>query len=180
MTTPRARALPAPDGEIVLISQTLVGQAVAESRASERQRTILPFHKSHADSLHRMFNAVQPGTYVQPHRHTLPPKPEAFVVLKGAIDFLIFDEAGELRLVGELVAGSDVFGIDVAAGHFHAFLVRAPDTLLYEVKPGPFAPTGDKDFAPWAPAEGTPEVPDYVNDLERRVSAFKAARASKA
>jgi hypothetical protein len=74
------------------------------------------------------------------------------------------------------VAQSDVFGIDVAAGHFHGFLVRAPDTVLYEVKPGPYAPLSDKDFAPWAPTEGSPEVGDYLSTLERRVEAFKAAR----
>jgi cupin fold WbuC family metalloprotein len=177
--TSRPRALPPPDGEIVLISQSLIEQATAESRASERRRTILPFHKSHEDALHRMFNGVQPGTYVQPHRHTRPPKPEAFVVLRGAIDFLIFDEAGQLTLVAELAAHGDVFGIDVSAGVFHTFVVRAPDTMLYEVKPGPYTATGDKDFADWAPAEGTPGVEAYVGELERRVAEFKARRAPR-
>jgi cupin fold WbuC family metalloprotein len=174
--TSRPRALPAPEGEVVLISRDLVDRATGESRVSERRRTILPFHKHHDDALHRMFNALQPGTYVQPHRHTSPPKPEAFVVLRGAIDFLIFDESGELSLVAELAAQSDVFGIDVAAGLFHAFIVRAADTILYEVKPGPFAPMSDKDFATWAPAEGTPGVGAYVEELEQRVAVFKAQR----
>ncbi|MGD8861079.1 MAG: hypothetical protein PVI30_13820 [Myxococcales bacterium] len=31
-----------------------------------------------------------------------------------------------------------------------------PDTLIYEVKPGPWSAATDKSFAPWAPAEGDP------------------------
>ena len=43
-----------------------------------------------------------------------------------------------------------------------------PDTVVFEVKPGPYQPTSDKDFAPWAPAEGGPDAPAYLADLEAR------------
>jgi cupin fold WbuC family metalloprotein len=170
------RALPPPAGDIVLISEQHCASVLEASRLSERRRTILPFHKGHEDTLHRMFNAVQPGTYVQPHRHLSPPKAEVFLVLRGAIDFLAFDAAGTLTMVAALVAGSEHFGVDVMPGIFHAFIVRAPDTLLYEVKNGPYTAADDKDFASWAPSEGTAGVSAYVAQLEGEIAAFKSAR----
>jgi cupin fold WbuC family metalloprotein len=164
------RALPAPTEPIVVISRNLAEQALRVSRESERKRVILPFHKSHEESLHRMFNAMQPGTYVHPHRHFTSQKSEVFLVLAGSLDFIVFDDRGQIEFVRRLSAGAADFGIDLAPGKYHTFLVRAPDTLIYEVKPGPYTAQDDKDFAPWAPAEGTPEVVSYLTGLEADVA----------
>jgi cupin fold WbuC family metalloprotein len=174
MATPRA--LPAPSEPVVLLTESLAERVLAVSRESDRKRVILPFHKSSSESLHRMFNAMQPGTYVRPHRHLSPPKTEGFLVLRGALDFILFDEHGEIERVERLQAGSETFGLDLEAGLFHAFLVRAPDTLIYEVKPGPYSPLDDKDFAAWAPEENTPDVAAYLTLLETRVLAAQRAR----
>ena len=40
-----------------------------------------------------------------------------------------------------------------------------PDTVIYEVKAGPYKDSIDKSFAPWAPAEGTVEGQDYLKNL---------------
>ena len=53
---PIPRAINAPDGEVVIISDALVKEAVEVSRRSPRRRVILPFHTQSDDSLHRMFN----------------------------------------------------------------------------------------------------------------------------
>ena len=176
--TPK-RALSAPTEPVVVITQTLAELALASSRESDRKRMILPFHKSEDALLHRMFNALQPGTYVQPHRHLRAPKSEVFIVLRGRADCLIFDGEGHIVMAPQLEAGGRCFGIDIAAGHFHSFLVRAPDTLLYEVKEGPYTHVDDKDFAPWAPAENTPFVAAYVASLEDELVRFRAAEAGR-
>ncbi len=165
MSSPRVLA--APPEPIVVLTQTQTDEVLRASRASERRRAILPFHKHHGELLHRMFNAVQPGTYVRPHRHMRSQKSEAFVVLRGALDFLAFDEDGALIMAQRLAAGGDAFGIDIDPSCYHSFLVCAPDTLLYEVKTGPYTASDDKDFASWAPAEGTPEVAPYLAGLEQ-------------
>ncbi|MDB4990188.1 MAG: hypothetical protein JWN04_5366 [Myxococcaceae bacterium] len=164
-----ARALPASTEPVVLLTKQLLSEALAASRQSDRKRMILPFHKTAEDPLHRMFNAMQPGTYVQPHRHLAPAKSEVFLVLCGALDFVVFDEHGEIQLVRRLAAGSETFGIDLSPGIFHSFLVREPDSVIYEVKPGPYTAIDDKDFAPWAPAEGAPGVDAYRTSLEAAV-----------
>jgi len=160
------RALPAPSESVIVLSTAHVEQALAASRVSCRKRVILPFHKQPDELLHRMFNALQPGSYVQPHRHLRTRKSETFIVLRGALDFVVFDEHGAIALARRLTAGGPEFGIDLAPGAYHSFLVREPDTLVFEVKQGPYIASDDKDFAPWAPAEGDDGVAAYVAELE--------------
>ncbi|MET0340487.1 MAG: WbuC family cupin fold metalloprotein [Polyangiales bacterium] len=171
-----SRALPPPTEPVVVLTRDHAEAALAASRLSDRRRMILPFHKGDAAPLHRMLNALQPGTYVTPHRHLTVPKAELFVVLRGAVDALVFDERGALTLVARLTAGGEAFGIDIEAGNFHSFLVRAPDTLMYEVKEGPYSPLDDKDFAPWAPREGAPGAAAYLAELEVRVERYRGSR----
>jgi cupin fold WbuC family metalloprotein len=175
MTT--IRALPAPTEPVVVLTQAHAERALAASRESMRQRMILPFHKTDDARLHRMLNALQPGTYVQPHRHLRAPKSEVFVALRGRADCLVFDDDGHIVLAPQIEAGGACFGIDIAPGHYHSFLVRAPDTLLYEVKEGPYTAVDDKDFASWAPSEGSPDVPRYLAELEDALARFRAGSA---
>lgn len=159
------RALEPPDGELALITGELMQRALAYARQSPRKRVILPFHKHAADPLHRMLNAVQPGSYIRPHRHLDPPKAEAFIVLRGALAFFTFEDDGRVRDCVRLQAGSDRFGVDLAPGLYHAFIALEPDTLIYEVKNGPYEQASDKSFAPWSPREDTPEAADYLRAL---------------
>ncbi|HEX8825423.1 MAG TPA: WbuC family cupin fold metalloprotein [Archangium sp.] len=159
------RALAAPDGELVVLSRSLVERVTESSRESPRRRIILPFHKSEADPLHRMLNVIQPDSYVRPHRHLEPPKSEAWVLLRGALAFFTFEDDGRVRDCLGLEAGGEHFGVDLAPGIFHGLVALAPDTVIFEVKNGPYAPTNDKAFASWAPAEGTPETSGYLAGL---------------
>ncbi len=172
MNSPRLALDPPPEA-VVCVSTAHMKQATQAARDSARARVILPFHKSHEDPLHRMLNAMQPATYVQPHRHLTVPKAEVFLVLQGAIDFLVFDDVGKITHALALRAGTAEFGIDLASGLFHTFLVRAEDTVLYEIKCGPYTGLNDKDFADFAPAEGSSQVPVYLRNLEHDLLAFR-------
>lgn len=162
MSSSSRRALDAPPGELVILSRSLVDGASEDSRANSRQRIILPLHKSAHEPLHRMLNVIQPGSYVRPHRHVEPPNVEAWVLLRGAVAFFTFEEDGRVRDCLPLEAGGEYFGVDLAPGIFHGLLALAPDTVLYEVKTGPYVPASEKSLAPWAPAEGSPQAPGYL------------------
>lgn len=164
---PKRRALAAPETAVTLITVPLVDQAVRGSRASDRGRIILPLHKSADESLHRMFNAMQPGTYIPPHRHSAPPKAECIVMVRGALCFVTFDETGRVIEMADLAAQTNVFGVDIAAGIYHTFFILEPDTVIFEVKPGPYSPISDKDFAPWAPGEKDAKAKEYLAKLQR-------------
>jgi cupin fold WbuC family metalloprotein len=126
-----------------------------------------------------MLNAVQPDSYVRPHRHLDPPKAEAWIVLRGALVFFTFEDDGQVRDCFLLAAHGPRFGVDLAPGIYHAFLALKPDTVLYEVKPGPYAPENDKAFAAWAPEEGSPDAPAYLAELRSIYLAREAAQATR-
>ncbi len=159
------KALPAPTTRTTLISTNLIHHAVEGSKLSPRKRIILPFHKVPEASLHRMLNALQPYSYIRPHRHLHPPKTESVIVLQGAVLCFLFNPKGQVEEVHTLAAGSEYIGIDSEPGIFHTFLALAENTVLFEVKPGPYEESSDKDFASWAPAEGTTESQDYMEHL---------------
>ena len=151
-----------------VIDRALIQQKVEDAKKNIRKREIHNFHSSDQEALHRMLNSIQPGSYIRPHRHLDPPKDEAFVLLKGSAGFVIFD--AELGLTKKqfnlLDFARGTYGIDIRAGVWHTLFSLEPDTVLYEVKPGPYTPLSDKDFAPWSPPDSSPEKADFLIDLE--------------
>lgn len=162
-------ALEPPPGAVVVLSEALLQSAVEGSRQSARGRIILPLHKNREEGLHRMMNVMQPGTYIRPHRHYSPPKAESIVVLRGGLWFITFENDGRVDQSWKLEPGLGDFGVDIMPGIFHSFIVTEPDTVIFEVKPGPYVKAVDKDFASWAPAEGDDNVETYQRELGRAI-----------
>lgn len=158
-------ALDHPCGDLVVLSQSQLSETILESRRSTRRRIIRPYHRSLDDDLHRMFNAIQPGSYARPHRHLDPPKAEAWIVLQGKLLFVSFTDDGVVDQTVVLTAGGEHFGVDLIPGRYHTICALVPDTVIYEVKSGPYSVANDKTFAPWAPAEGTPQASLYLQQL---------------
>lgn len=135
------------------------------ARANPRRRLNLNLHVDYADPCQRLFNAVEPDSYLRPHRHTEPPKPECFVAVRGRFQLLIFDDAGQIVERIEISPCGPVVAADVPAGAWHAVVALEPGSVFFETKPGPYAPLTDKDFASWAPAEGSAEAAAYLRSL---------------
>jgi cupin fold WbuC family metalloprotein len=130
-----------------------------------RRRLNLNLHGDYADPCQRLFNAVEPDSYLRPHRHTDPPKPECFVAIRGRFHLLIFDDTGMVTKRIELAAAGPVVAADLPAGVWHAIVALEPGSIFFETKPGPYTPLTDKDFAPWAPAEGSMDSQGYLLSL---------------
>lgn len=143
-----------------VVDAALLAQKSRDAAANARRREIHRFHAGDAAALHRMINAVQPGTYVRPHRHRNPPKDESFVLLTGRMGFICFKDDGSFDREDCVVLDRDagVYALDAPAGGWHAILALVPDTTLFEVKPGPYSPVDDKDFAPFAPSGEDPDA----------------------
>jgi cupin fold WbuC family metalloprotein len=54
-------------------------------------------HDSPEAPAHRMLVAMEPGSYVRPHRHLDPNKAETIIVLRGRLGVLVFDDEGGCR-----------------------------------------------------------------------------------
>lgn len=133
------------------------------------------FHAGAGDNPHRMLNVLLRGTYVRPHRHVAPPKSEAFIPLTGRVGIICFDEDG--GRVGHylLDAAGRIRGIDLAPGVWHTVVALDDISVCYEVKPGPWEPASDKDFAGWAPEEATEEARLLVREWEALFPASEVA-----
>jgi cupin fold WbuC family metalloprotein len=151
------------EARIQTLDTDLFRKLIERARQSPRLRTNHNFHASMDDNPHRFLNVMVRGTYVAPHRHLDPPKPESFLVLSGEIAFFTFDDTGAIATTH--VLGHDMIGIDIAPGIWHTLAVLSEEAVCYEVKPGPYTAANDKDFAPWAPREGDPAAPAYLERL---------------
>lgn len=151
-----------------VIDQALIDQKAQDARTSDRQRDIHVLHTGDEDTLQRMLNALQPGTYVTPHRHVAVPKAEAVVVLQGSLGFVRFNNDGtyDARDFVYINPRQGTFGVDYRAGVWHTFIALEPNTVVFEVKPGPYDAATDKEFAPWAPTEGDAAAVSYLAALE--------------
>lgn len=77
-----------------LIDRKLLTWLSAQAAANPRLRQNFNIHESNDEACQRLLNAVQPGSYIRPHRHLTFAKPESFVGLRGRIALLIFDKTG--------------------------------------------------------------------------------------
>ena len=145
--------------DVQTLDTVLFARLVEQAACSPRLRTNHNFHRTLEENPHRFLNVMLRGTYVAPHRHLDPPKSESFLILIGEAAFLTFDDAG--NVVSTTILGHDPIGIDIQPGIWHTLAVLSDHAVCFEVKPGPYAASNDKDFAPWAPREGEPGVSAY-------------------
>lgn len=140
-----------------LITTTLLQQLGDQAAASARLRTNHNLHPRLDDPVQRFLNALRPGTYVRPHRHTEPARWECFLIISGHVSILLFDDAGRVTDRHELEAGGPTVGLEIPPGQWHGLVAIAP-SVLFELKQGPYVPSTDKDFAAWAPDENSPQT----------------------
>jgi cupin fold WbuC family metalloprotein len=133
-----------------------LGETAAQARSGGRGRCNHNLHPTLADPVQRFLNVLQPGSYVRPHRHD-PHRWELFLLLEGEALALLFDEDGTITETALLCRGG-ARAVEFPGGAWHSVVALAPDTVMFEVKPGPYTPVSDKDFAPWAPPEGAEET----------------------
>jgi cupin fold WbuC family metalloprotein len=139
------------------IDQDLFDAVAAQAREAPRRRRNHNLHRE-SDGVQRFLNVLQPGTYVRPHRHLREQAGsgfECFLVLQGAIGLLVLGESGEVIALRRLEAGGPLRGVELAEGQFHTLVALSPDTVLFELKQGPYRPSTDKDFLSTFPPEGT-------------------------
>lgn len=109
-----------------------------------------------------MLNAVEPDSYIQPHRHLSPDKAETIIVLAGRVGVLAFDEAGQITMSRILAPNSGTVGVDIPAGVMHSLVALEPGSVFFESKAGPYLPLTQDEKATWAPSEGSEGEKEYL------------------
>jgi cupin fold WbuC family metalloprotein len=151
---------------MIIIDKALLDSVSAQAVGNQRLRMNYNFHSRLDDPLNRLLNAMEPGSYFPPHRHKDPDKEEIFLVLRGSVLVFIFDENGAIVSSTEISPKKEVYGMEIEAGVWHSLIVMEPDTVVYEVKKGPYIPLTHGNIAPWAPDPADREkVVEYLEKL---------------
>lgn len=139
-----------------LVGNDEVARLLDTATASTRKRAHLLLHADHQDQVQRLLIGLEPPSYVRPHVHS--EQWEMIVLLRGRFDFLIFDPQAEL--VQRLAMSVAAPVAQIPPGTWHGGVALAPQTMVLEVKPGPYRPN---EFAAWAPEEGEPASSAFVH-----------------
>ncbi len=119
-------------------------------------------HPRPEDAVQRLCNAIEPGTYIRPHRHADPETFEVFIMLKGSAVLLYFDDAGKVIERAELSAAGPVVAVEIPPKIWHTMASLESGTVFFEVKQGPYVPASGRNLAEWAPMEGEREASDLA------------------
>ncbi|MCX7893511.1 MAG: WbuC family cupin fold metalloprotein [Burkholderiales bacterium] len=152
---------------VTAIDRALLDALSAAAAAAPRRRRNRNFHGDLAETCHRLLNAIEPGSYVVPHRHLDPARDETILCLRGRLGLVVFDGAGGIAATRLLEPGGDSVGANLPAGTWHSLVALTPGTVMFEAKAGPYVPPSPADLAPWAPREGDAAAAAYAARLER-------------
>jgi len=153
-----------------IIDKKLLDETTERAKQSLRLRMNYNFHEVLDDPVNRLLNAMEPDTYIHPHRHCNPDKNEIFLLLRGKVAVFIFDDKGLITNVFVLDPLNGCYGGEIPSGVWHGLLVLESGSVVYEIKEGPFVPVTSENMAPWAPfADDTNGVREYLERLRIQI-----------
>ena len=145
---------------MIKITTQLIDSVIDQARVSPRMRMNYNFHPELSDPVQRLLNALEPWTYIRPHKHTT--KEESFVLLRGTALAVVFNDDGSIRDHAILSQANGILGVEFEENSYHMLTALETGTVVYEIKEGPFVPHTEGSSASWAPQEGTPGAKDFL------------------
>ena len=121
-----------------LINKTLLDEVSEKAVLSPRLRMNYNLHDNLEAKAQRLLNALEPGTQLPVHRH--PHTAETYILLRGRINVLFYNEDKQVQEKQELFVGSGNYGVHIPAGQWHTLEVLEGGTVIFEVKDGPYTP----------------------------------------
>ena len=128
----------------MILNQALLDKISVEAKQSPRLRKNFNLHDSLDAPSQRLFNALQPGTQMEIHRHRHTS--ETTIVIQGSVKYTIYADDGKVKETHVLKAGSDSFGFNVPAGVWHTMEPLEANTVVFGCKDGPYHPLTEQDI----------------------------------
>jgi cupin fold WbuC family metalloprotein len=150
---------------VKIITRELLASVSAEARQNPRLRRNHNIHQSDESRCHRLLNAIEPGSYIRPHRHLDPEKDEAFILMSGRMGIVTFTDDGKISETVLLSHDSGNLAVDIPHGVYHTALSLESGTVFYEAKAGPFRQLNEDEKGMWAPEDGTPQAQAFLKRL---------------
>jgi len=148
-----------------VVTRDLLGQITAEALKSPRLRKNYNIHPSDESRCHRLLNAIEPDSYIRPHRHLDPEKDEAFILMSGKLGIITFADDGTVTEILLLSQANGNLAADIPHGVYHTVLSLETGTLFYEAKAGPYLPLAEDEKASWSPEDRDPAAQKYLEQL---------------
>ena len=152
------------------IDRRLLDSVSAKATNSARKRTNHNFHKEYSENIQRFLNAIQIGTYLRPHKHERENDIEVFLLLRGRVLMIEFDDQGEINEYFILDHNSGNYGVEITPNRWHSFVALENNSVLYELRNGPFVENIAKIFPSWAPEEDSPQAQLYIKAIMHKIN----------
>ncbi len=165
---------------VKVFSEDLMSSLSEEAKSHSRKRMHKNLHADYQEACQRFFNAIEPDSYLRPHCHGVSQGAETLIAIKGLLAFVAFGDDGEIIAVHLFGAGRHsgmpavALGVEVNPGQWHTVVSLESNSVLLEMKGGPFDPEAPKYFAPWAPEETTKEGQIYLRKLKEYITSSVA------
>jgi cupin fold WbuC family metalloprotein len=170
--SPEVLAAPQP---ISMIDFHDIDTLKAALATSPRGRVRINLHPDGDDGLHEMIIAIDSRSYIRPHMH--PGKSEAFHLISGTVDIVVFDDRGEIARIVPLSTErpGGAFYYRMSKPFFHTLIIRSDVLVVHEITNGPFV-KGASVVADFAPDESDAAAgARYCADLRQRIVALGPA-----
>ena len=145
------------------LDAALLADLSRQALTSPRLRDNYNFHPRPDDHVQRLCIALEPDSYVRPHRHPEAEKWEFLVALQGRVLVLLFDDDGCVTERLNLEPVGALSGIEIEPNTWHTLLAEVTGSVILEVKQGPYIPVSFSNFAPWSPRETSTDVGRYLD-----------------
>jgi cupin fold WbuC family metalloprotein len=154
---------------LVKINGKFLRRLIDIARSAPRRRRHYNLHDSHDDLVQKLFNVILQGSYIRPHKHAVCNKDEFILVVSGSLALITFDDSGNVTKVVKLERDqmASCLAVIIPPDTWHTVISLSDHAVIFEVKEGPFRAENAKEFAPWAPEEGSDDVPTYLDWLLR-------------
>lgn len=126
----------------MLIDDNLIQRVTALAKESPRLRKNYNFHETLDDPCQRMLNIMLKGTKFEIHRHTNTA--ESFIILKGKLDLIYFNDKGEETDRFRLDPTLGNYGINIPSGQWHSLEILE-DSTIFETREGPYIPVSKEN-----------------------------------
>lgn len=132
----------------MIIDKILLDGLTKKAQGSPRLRMNMDLRDTTEDQSQRMLNAIEPGTVIPIHRHTMTS--EDVIILRGRAEEVFFDgqgrETGRWLLTPGGAEPNSAPAIHVPIGQYHTCQSLEHGTVIFEFKNTKYDPEGTEDF----------------------------------
>lgn len=127
-----------------IIDSELLDGICKQAKENPRLRMNYNLHTELDEPVQRLLNALEPGTEIPVHRHRH--SDETYLVIRGSLFVILFDENKKLLNKVLLNPKEGTYGVSVPAGQWHSIEVLESDTVIFEIKEGPYMALTSEDI----------------------------------